>query len=170
MAHQFAMLAFVAAVCFVFSQTSSTFVHPYIHQNTEGMPESYRSDVGYFEDATSTVKDDIDGASWSLAPSVAVGVVFGLVLAFGSAPALASNEASGYREKDQSIIAYNGLKAVGGKSKSKDNLDEYSSLSKSLGLLGNLDKKTSDFGVAPQAQITLEELATIDPASKPAKK
>merc|ERR1712241_1159101 len=105
------------------------------------------------------VVDGDAGASWfTPSQAVAVGAVLGLVVAFGSLPALASNEASGYREKDQSIISYNGNKAVGAKNR---NLPEEDELSKSFSLqskLGGL--KVS---VAPEAQITLEELEKIDP-------
>merc|ERR1711934_95858 len=85
-----------------------------------------------------------------------------VLMAFGSAPALASNEASGYRETDQSIIAYNGNSKFGGQSKGTPDGD---SLGRSGGLLGKLGGFTT--AVAPEAQITLDELAKIDPTAKP---
>merc|ERR1719219_2631648 len=110
--------------------------------------------------------DDGVAASWSsMFQTLAVGVTFGLVIALSSAPAMASNEASGYREKDQSIISYNGKKAVGGKNKSLPEEDMMANSSKLLGKMGGFKSEA-----APEAQITLDELATIDPASKKAKK
>ena len=113
----------------------------------------------------STTADDGAGASWfTWSQAVAMGAVLGLVMAFGSAPAMASNEASGYREKDQSIISYNGNKAVGAKNK---NLPEEEMMTNSSKLLGKMGGFKTE--VAPQAQITLEELKEIDP-QKQAKK
>merc|ERR1712241_1252104 len=85
------------------------------------------------------VVDGDAGASWfTPSQAVAVGVVLGLVVAFGSLPALASNEASGYREKDQSIIAYNGNKAVGAKNRNLPDDEGLEKGSKLLGKLGGL--------------------------------
>merc|ERR550525_2054101 len=110
---------------------------------------------------------DVDaGASWpTMFQAVAVGAMFGLVMAFGSMPAAASNEASGYREADQSIIAYNGASNVGAASKAQPDTEGLEKSSKLLGKLGGFTTQ-----VAPQEQITLEELAKIDPSAKPKKK
>merc|ERR1712008_510376 len=72
-------------------------------------------------------------ASWSsMFQTLALGAAFGLVIALSSAPAMASNEASGYREKDQSIISYNGNKAVGAKTKGQSDMDGFDKPSKLL--------------------------------------
>jgi hypothetical protein len=113
----------------------------------------------------SATADGGAGSSWfTWSQAVAMGAVLGLVMAFGSAPAMASNEASGYREKDQSIISYNGNKAVGGKNKKLPEEEMMMNSSKLLGKMGGF--KTE---VAPEAQITLDELQKIDP-NKQAKK
>merc|ERR1712156_546614 len=103
-------------------------------------------------------------SSWpSMFQAVAVGAVFGLVMALSSAPAMASNEASGYREADQSIISYNGNKAIGAKTKKQADMDGFEKASK----LFSSSKLTGlSVTVAPEAQITLDELKQIDPPKK----
>merc|ERR1712113_440378 len=72
----------------------------------------------------------------------------------------ASNDASGYRETDQSIAQY------GKYSKKAPDTDGYEKTGSLLGKLGGFQSS-----VAPEAQITLDELKEIDPSSaKDAKK
>merc|ERR1719412_145589 len=107
--------------------------------------------------------DDGVAASWSsMFQTLAVGVTFGLVIALSSAPAMASNEASGYREKDQSIISYNGNKKVGARERTAGDMDGFDKTSKLL----NSRKLSLEISVAPEAQITLDELKQIDPPKK----
>ena len=92
--------------------------------------------------------------------AVALGAALGLVVSMVSAPAFASNDASGYRETDQSIAQY------GKYSKKAPDTDGYEKTGSLLGKLGGFQNS-----VAPEAQITLDELKEIDPSSaKDAKK
>merc|ERR1711953_1226813 len=91
--------------------------------------------------------------------AVAFGAALGLLVSMVSAPAVASNDASGYRETDQSIAQY------GKYSKKAPDTDGYEKTSSLLGKLGGFQSS-----VAPEAQITLDELKDIDPSAKDAKK
>eukprot|EP00419_Tripos_fusus_P009084 CAMPEP_0172656506 /NCGR_PEP_ID=MMETSP1074-20121228/1421_1 /TAXON_ID=2916 /ORGANISM="Ceratium fusus, Strain PA161109" /LENGTH=150 /DNA_ID=CAMNT_0013471359 /DNA_START=73 /DNA_END=521 /DNA_ORIENTATION=+ len=86
--------------------------------------------------------------------AVALGAALGLVVSMVSAPAFASNDASGYRETDQSIAQY------GKYSKKAPDTDGYEKTGSLLGKLGGFQNS-----VAPEAQITLDELKEIDPSS-----
>merc|ERR1719362_158584 len=158
----------VSVLGLIVLRCSPAFVQPSVGPSQNNRVLRGTADTSQNPGFRAETTDSCAGASWStLSQAVAVGAVFGLVMALGSSPALASNEASGYREKDQSIIAYNGNKAVGGKSKGQQDA-QYNVDNTQGGLLGKLGSFTTS--VAPEAQITLDELATIDPSAKPTKK